>query len=1157
MDSSLWNIVTLLIVVLILAIYRQVDRNNRALDKVRRYSDRIKADIDRFIDEKTVELKNVEVNLGVHQKTGREILKRINEAEEGLGERAEGMQRIVERIDEYDAAIGSLMDLTSKVDENMKRLRGESAFVDSTGKKLKDVQGRLEGLEKRLPTLVDEFAALNSRDMENLRQEALADSERRIGDLGDEVEGAFHEVDKIVRRMEESEDRWEKMGGELLARVEEGHREILDRSVREGDDMLASFQGRMGEILENLQIHQEKLRRKEVDLETSFEEKLTFLEERAQSLEKSFTASLESAIQRGRELEDEVFGELKTLITGQAQKSEKKMQVLLQEGRTKIAASTGELESSLRDIEERASQWRETISLRFTEEVEGFNRRFDEESARVAAILGKETAALNRRIGEEFEALETQLQGQSSTIKSRFEELAQGIEARLGDVDGSVEAEQGRRREELSLFIATVKEELSALQTSSGESLKKLEEEAVRGFQELEQQIGNHEEEMNYRISRVEKVGDEITALDENLRRSIDRMVLGVKEEFTEAREELLQHIDGENADVFRRVEAVKQHMGALEKELEVLKARAYDNVNERLQVFEEDFFKDMQDRKDTIQRQFSDWREGLSRKLEQLGEDHGGQREQLAKELGDLLRDRLVQLQNKTFQQYEKYENQVTSYQERINQRMDQSEHSLEDLEENLRHQLQDIRQNSEREFEKELTEHKMGMGETLKRWEREWEVDFGEQKEKIAQDLRDLAAAVDAANSDVALRYTEAKHRLDEITREVEERYSRLQSEASTTAASIINGFVEQKNAFESFYLELQKRSKDLEIAIEQKLRDFQTAALEVRENVEAVQHRLFGKVEEHHKMLMVNIQEIDKQQKNFIVQTKIFDRADSLKANLQKQVEDLKLEIARVAVQGKEVKEAERKVSGIKKMNDEVSSKLSRFLGEKRRIEEMEGNFKKLIGLSQSIDIKLDQLTTSNDTLQEMQIRIRSLEELESDVLKKYERLEKKGGILDATAEDVDRNFQKLRELEGSLKGMEEGIHALVPQVSEVGDQVKIISNERGKTAEAMKLLAGLDKMLGDIEERTERMQKAREWLANIETRLERVNREAQEQMKLLGALVKGGGLAKQEKGSSLGARDVVTQLARQGWAMEEIARVTKLSRGEVELILELGK
>ena len=85
----------------------------------------------------------------------------------------------------------------------------------------------------------------------------------------------------------------------------------------------------------------------------------------------------------------------------------------------------------------------------------------------------------------------------------------------------------------------------------------------------------------------------------------------------------------------------------------------------------------------------------------------------------------------------------------------------------------------------------------------------------------------------------------------------------------------------------------------------------------------------------------------------------------------------------------------------------------------------------------------------------------------------------------------------------------------------------------------------------------MQKAREWLAKTETRMEEVSKQAQEQVKLLGSILKEGNKAGSgSKGApSMGARDVVTRLAHQGWSIQEIASTTKLSRGEVELILEL--
>ena len=87
--------------------------------------------------------------------------------------------------------------------------------------------------------------------------------------------------------------------------------------------------------------------------------------------------------------------------------------------------------------------------------------------------------------------------------------------------------------------------------------------------------------------------------------------------------------------------------------------------------------------------------------------------------------------------------------------------------------------------------------------------------------------------------------------------------------------------------------------------------------------------------------------------------------------------------------------------------------------------------------------------------------------------------------------------------------------------------------------------------------EKLQKAREWLAKTESRLESVNKKAQENVKLLRTLAK----AEADSESELGAptsdkREMVIKLAKLGWSSKEIAQRTNISRGEVELILELA-
>ena len=60
-----------------------------------------------------------------------------------------------------------------------------------------------------------------------------------------------------------------------------------------------------------------------------------------------------------------------------------------------------------------------------------------------------------------------------------------------------------------------------------------------------------------------------------------------------------------------------------------------------------------------------------------------------------------------------------------------------------------------------------------------------------------------------------------------------------------------------------------------------------------------------------------------------------------------------------------------------------------------------------------------------------------------------------------------------------------------------------------------------------------------------------------MQTLATITKAAGNpAPKGKSADADLRQTVLKLARQGWGKEEISRATKLSLGEVELILELG-
>jgi DNA repair ATPase RecN len=221
-------------------------------------------------------------------------------------------------------------------------------------------------------------------------------------------------------------------------------------------------------------------------------------------------------------------------------------------------------------------------------------------------------------------------------------------------------------------------------------------------------------------------------------------------------------------------------------------------------------------------------------------------------------------------------------------------------------------------------------------------------------------------------------------------------------------------------------------------------------------------------------------------------------------------------------------------------------------------MDSDFRKLLSISKDLDQRLGSVTSSQDSLQEIQAKIRELEVLEKATEGRFERLEKKKAILDNTINGVDKSFQLLAELEKGLDGFRGEAGTLSASLTELRAQAEVLAANKETAEQVVRKVTELDGLLADLESRMEKLEKAREWLAKTETRFEHIGKQAQDQVKLLESILKAEKRqSKEEAGAPpLDKRDTVTKLAHLGWSAQEIARTTRLSRGEVELILELA-
>ncbi len=1109
MNFDLGFFVLLGLVIAILVVYRQLDKNNRSLEKIRKYAESVKAELNTFVEERTASLKDFETELKVHDKTAAEILRRIQAVEGSLLERVPEMESMQTRLDRYAASLKDLDSLSSRVDENLSRLQTESEFVDKVGRRIKLAGEQMNALETSMVQLHEEFAAQNRLEVEALRADTMA---------------VFEAQTKTY-----------------VAKLEEAKEQV---------DGFRAYVGALDA------------------------QKVEFLEQAQRVLDEQFLKQMNSAAQQTESLSLDVLKKMDERIAGLASQSEDRLRADLANLNNRLHGEVADMQNLLEAVKSDAS----TLRTETEDETARLRATLQETSAEVGAQMLALTAQL--KSDTELKIAQTRREATENADELRTELM------RTLDLD----------RQSAQALMTEVQKTLSTVKKEGQEREASL----LSGF---EARLKEYEGAFGYRLQKLEEVGRDVSLLDQNLREAMERVSGRVQEDFRVFDKGMQERRETEQKALEERFVHLRTAMAGLEKDLDDLKERAYDNVSEKLQGFEEEFFQDLQKRNLQMQQSFNDWQANVEGRLREMGAKTELERQEAEKTFGEVLRTRLAELQLSAQAQFDRTESQIEEGRKRLESQVQAQGELVEQTKLKLREEVAELERVSRSRFEQEFARHEIDVRESLTRLDREME-----NRTKALTDTLDLSknewqATLDATQSELSIWQSKLEQKVKELENDLGDQYRSLRQAMTEKMTSLVEEFHSQRedlvtrtseerlalkaelgqlrqgieelegalrsktdsaletfrSEYEGFFQDIQKKNRELGSDVELKLRDYRNQVQDTREKAEASQKKIFGRIEDQANLLSINLEEIDKRQKAFISQTKIFERTDQLKQELQEAIEDLQNDMAKVDVQRKDLFEVEAQIARIKKMGDEASEKLNRFVSEKKRIDGLDADFQKILSLSQNIEFRLDQVNSSTDLLQDIQLKIHKLEDYSKDVENRYERLERRRDVLDSTSDGVDRNFSLLEKIEKSVKTLASDVNQMPSEVEELRKRMKVLTQGKDEVDRALERLNQLDQVLRDVEGRIARMEEARDWIARTESRLQEANKEAEDQLRTLATLNRSSAAPSTSSSGKGGVnpdlRQTVVKLARQGWAKEEIAKATKLSQGEVELILEL--
>ncbi|MDR0597534.1 MAG: hypothetical protein LBG14_03405, partial [Treponema sp.] len=231
------NLLTLGIVALALILFRQLDRNNRTLEKMRKYGERLKDELTAFVAQKEAAVRDYGVDLDVRQKQAKELMNRIQMSDDSLATKAEAVAKLNEKISAYDSTLGELVHMTLRVQENLNRIQDESSFVEGVGKRIAEAKEKLAAMERGLEDFELRVKRENAASLEKASASQIAAVQSTVSDLRAAAETIERQVEdhrEAVTRIER--DREANLERDRAA-IEKLLQEAADRAADQADKM--------------------------------------------------------------------------------------------------------------------------------------------------------------------------------------------------------------------------------------------------------------------------------------------------------------------------------------------------------------------------------------------------------------------------------------------------------------------------------------------------------------------------------------------------------------------------------------------------------------------------------------------------------------------------------------------------------------------------------------------------------------------------------------------------------------------------------------------------------------------------------------------------------------------------------------------------------
>lgn len=1204
----LLNVITCIICIGSIFVYRQLDKNNKSLVKLKRFADKIQEDLDAYYKEKAVQLAEAGNALDVQQSKAVAAsmkLERLREEFEQkssfIEDKLELLDVISSRLQAFEISVKKLFESSKHIQEGMMRIQSDGQIVESYDKRL---------LEYTKST--DELIAL----LQNTEERIIQENEER---LREHTENLLTDLRYDLATVESNATGIFERTNALFSQITESLEESLTKAAEKAEALEGTaFDSLRTKALERLEKYHQVIEDKNKDLQNLLREKI----QETGQLAKNFKTSWESEaqllmgdvseqIERSRKLiqtnRDEVQNSLQEFtsetnkkiqdialelqkIYGIVDEKNNQIQQLVSENQQKMSLSSETIQNSL-----------QVLSSKIDSEVASLENRFDSNLVELSEKIDNHVGDITRQLEEEKHAVDSQITDFTTEMNSKVHLNMQGIQDNLNAVIDEYQSSSNIRIQELKAFFdnnsnidhqkideklsevkkyfdehietinESIKNKILGFESDYSVIIKKIEtqssEQITEFLSKYDTDIDSYKKELAYRCQRLEDTLPDVDALEAALRQAMNEVNLKVTSDFNQFIKNQ-QTIQNQFADSIKENEqSISAQVRLLEDDLAGLKEKAYENVSQNLKVFEDEFFVDLNKRSEDIQQNLNQWKASFEDQLKGIQGNLAASYERIETDYSDELKNRLEDIQLKYQESLSNLEKSIAFAESTFKEKIGSFDLNYQNVLSAHNAEFEKLKETTDTFVRQEMENFKEDYKEQLERSKKEvsssldaYRDELSESQEKSTKVIHGILGDFTAWQERVAAQLDESKNlfamklndlqqnsdqKITEIHSAIENEIQEMISKTSATRKELSDGLQNFRNETNEVFASYDVRSKELANNL-----------YDIKEQNEEIRKSFVDKIQADTDVLTGTIQDLDVRLQDFVAKSALIEEAEVYKDELEASVEAIKKEILNLDVYKQNLANLSEGMNKIMELETEVSQKAKNFFLEKERIERLESDFARLLELSNSMEQKIFSMQDASDDIQTLQVEVRKFQDRVGDIAQRYERLDKKSDTLDHTLEGIDTAFDKLKTIEQQVQLFASQVEDMPVRIGALRADMDVLLRESPKVNQVLENIQTITKELSTTEVKMDNLKNSQEWLAATETRLQRLAKDCDNQIRLLGELVKNSRETNsaQEGAPSLAKRENVLALARSGWKDTEIATRLNISLSEVQLILD---